>query len=59
MTEIRHLSSVTRRRFLEGLGAAGAAMMMGPAGGKMSQAYAQSLPRPGAADWPRFGYDLL
>ena len=32
--------------------------MMGPVGGKMSQAYGQSLPVPGPADWPSFGYDL-
>ncbi|MCZ6878347.1 MAG: PQQ-binding-like beta-propeller repeat protein, partial [Acidobacteria bacterium] len=54
MTERRYLSGITRRKFLEGLGAAGAVMMMGPG----NQAYAQSLPRPGPADWPRFGCDL-
>ena len=49
---------LTRRKFLRGVGAAGTLMMMGPVGGKMSQAYGQSLPVPGPADWPSFGYDL-
>ncbi len=31
MAEKRHLSGVTRRKFLEGLGAAGAVMIMGQA----------------------------
>lgn len=44
----------TRRKFLRDVGAAGAVMIMGSS----NQAYAQSLPRPGPADWPRFGYDL-
>ena len=58
MGERLDLGGLTRRKFLKGVGAAGTLMMMGPVGGKMSQAYGLNLPEPGPADWPRFGYDL-
>ena len=40
------------------MGVVGTLLMMGPVGGKMSQAYGLNLPVPGPADWPSFGYDL-
>jgi hypothetical protein len=52
MAEKARLTKVTRREFLEGAGATAAVMMAG------QRAYAQSPPKPGPADWSRFGCDL-
>lgn len=47
---------VNRRDFLQQAGMASVALAAGA--GVSSQILAQGLPRPGAADWRRFGYDL-
>jgi hypothetical protein len=52
MGQANRSSPVTRRRFLQG---AGAALVMA---GRADLSFAQGLPQAGPADWPRFGYDL-
>ncbi len=47
---------VNRRDFLQQAGMASVALAAGA--GVSSQILAQGLPRPGPADWRRFGYDL-
>ena len=47
---------VNRRDFLQQAGMASVALAAGA--GVSNQILAQGLPRPGAADWRRFGYDL-
>ncbi len=54
MAEKARLTKVTRRKFLEGAGATAAVVMAR----QRNWAYAQSPPKPGPADWSRFGCDL-
>ncbi len=49
-------TGVNRRDFLQQAGMASVALAAGT--GVSSQILAQGLPRPGVADWRRFGYDL-
>jgi len=51
-------NSITRRRFLEAAGGAAAAMGWLGSSRAFSLPQAAALPRPGPADWPRFGYDI-